>query len=87
MLHIWSATNVMRSKLSQQKVRIKNITESSRNSQPKKLMQSREAKQNCLHYPLKNNKHIKEFIKQGFFPCHNQPRHGDWQLVEMFWFK
>ena len=50
-------------------------------------MQSREAKQNCLHYPLKNNKHIKEFIKQGFFPCYNQPRHGDWQLVEMFWFK
>ena len=35
----------MRSKLSQQKVQIKNITESSRNSQFKKLMQYREAKQ------------------------------------------
>lgn len=70
----------MRSKLSQQKVRIKNITESSRNSELKKLMQSREEKQNCLHYPLKN---IKEFIKQGFFLWYNQPRHRNWQLVEI----
>ena len=83
MWHIWSATNVMRSKLLQQKVRIKNITESSQNSQLKKLMQYREAKQNCLHCPLKNNKHINEFVKQGYFLWYNQLGHGKWQLVEI----
>ena len=47
-------------------------------------MQSRKAKQNCLHCPIKKNSHIKGFIKQGYFLGYNQLGHENWQVGEIF---
>ena len=62
-----------------QKVRIKNITDGSQNSQHSQFSK----KQNCLHCPLKKNSHIKGFIKQGYFLGYNQLGHGNWLLGEI----